>query len=40
MRLAFQIAQWVADGFLVGFCLWWLWVRYRRRGSAAGKGEG
>jgi hypothetical protein len=27
MSLAFRIAQLVADGFLVGFVLWWLWRR-------------
>lgn len=36
MRLAFQIAQLVADGFLVGFVAWWLLVRYRRRRGSAG----
>jgi len=31
MSFAFRLAQLVADGFLVGFVLWWLWVRYARR---------
>lgn len=39
MSVAFRVAQWVADGFLVGFVLYWLWVRYSRRRPPRGTAD-